>query len=58
LERKATVVDIKKAFRRLAVRLHPDKNRHPGAEEAFKKLNNVKTILTNPSTRRDYDRLG
>lgn len=39
--------DIVKAYKHLAVLLHPDKNSVPGSEEAFKKLNSAKDDLLN-----------
>lgn len=36
--RTATEDEVKKAFRRMALRFHPDKNKEPGAEERFKVL--------------------
>ncbi|KAK3857275.1 hypothetical protein Pcinc_036464 [Petrolisthes cinctipes] len=38
VQRSATVQQIKKAYRRLAVRYHPDKNKEEGAEEKFKQI--------------------
>jgi len=38
VDRKASKKDIKKAFRKLAVHLHPDKNKSPDAEEKFREL--------------------
>ncbi len=58
IKREASKTEILKGFRKLAVRLHPDKNRHPKAEEAFKRINTIKGVLTDPTTRRRYDRYG
>eukprot|EP00466_Bigelowiella_natans_P000603 jgi/Bigna1/66522/fgenesh1_pg.1_\ len=58
IERTASSETITKAFRKLAVQCHPDKNPHPGAEDAFKKLNTIKGVLTDSQKRRTYDRFG
>jgi len=39
LKKGATDKEIKKSYRKLAVKWHPDKNSDPGAEEEFKKIN-------------------
>ena len=59
IDKKATQNDIKKAFRALALRHHPDKN--PGnkaAEEQFKLVNEANQVLSNPEKRAKYDELG
>jgi curved DNA-binding protein CbpA len=47
--------DIKRAFRQLAVRYHPDKNPDPSAELLFKEINEAYTILSDPQKRAGYD---
>jgi len=40
----ATPADLKKAYRKLALKFHPDKNKSPGAEEKFKDINYAMTF--------------
>lgn len=54
----ATDSNIKKAYKRLALQLHPDKNHAPGAVEAFKIVGNAVATLTDPQKRKEYDLLG
>jgi molecular chaperone DnaJ len=56
--RDASSADIKRAFRRLAMQFHPDRNKEPGAEDRFKQVNAAYEILSDPEKRARYDRLG
>lgn len=49
--------DIKKAFRKLALKYHPDKNKTKEAEERFKEINDSYRVLSNPSEKAKYDSL-
>jgi len=52
----ASADEIKKAYRRLAVQLHPDKE--TGSEEKFKELNEAYQVLSSPDKRQRYDQFG
>ncbi|KAM3620766.1 uncharacterized protein V6R79_001728 [Siganus canaliculatus] len=54
VEVHATEAELKKAYRQLAVQVHPDKNKHPRAGEAFKVLRAAWDVVSNPETRREY----
>src|SRR5579884_1472330 len=57
--RTADEQQIKSAFRRLALRYHPDRNPgDPSAAERFKEINEAYAVLSDPEKRRRYDRLG
>ncbi|XP_066588928.1 dnaJ homolog subfamily B member 12 isoform X2 [Prorops nasuta] len=56
--KEATDSDIKKAYKKLALQLHPDKNKAPGAAEAFKAIGNAVAILTDVEKRKQYDIYG
>ena len=58
VDRKATADDIKKAYRKLAQKHHPDVNKEPGAEEKFKDIAEAYQALKDPEKRAAYDQLG
>ncbi len=59
VDRKASADDIKKAYRKLAVKYHPDKNpNNKSAEEKFKEINEAYEVLGNDEKRKKYDELG
>jgi len=59
VDRKATEKDIKRAFRQLARKHHPDVNPDdPQAEERFKEVNEAYEVLSDPEKRQKYDQLG
>lgn len=57
ISRAASETEIKIAFRRLAILLHPDKNPHPEAPQAFQELNEAYEILGDPIKRALYDQM-
>ena len=59
VEKKATQADIKKKFRKLALKYHPDKNpEDPKAEDKFKEVNEAYEVLGDAEKRKKYDELG
>lgn len=58
VERSANQDDIRKAFRRMAAKYHPDRNRDAGAEDRFKEVNEANEVLGDPEKRAQYDQLG
>jgi len=59
VDKKATQDEIKKAFRKLAIKYHPDKTKgDKSAEEKFKEANEANEVLSNPEKRKKYDDLG
>ncbi|XP_050219339.1 chaperone protein dnaJ 49 [Mercurialis annua] len=58
VEKSCSVEEIRKAYRKLSLKVHPDKNKAPGSEDAFKKVCKAFKCLSEDSSRREYDQSG
>ncbi len=58
IDKNATEAEIKKAYRKLAMKYHPDVNKEDGAEAKFKEINEANEVLSDQQKRAQYDRFG
>lgn len=58
VKRDATADEVKRAYRKLARKYHPDVSKEPDAEERFKEIGEAYEVLKDPEKRTAYDRLG
>ena len=56
--KEVTDTELKSTYRKLALQLHPDKNKAPGAEDAFKAVGNAFAVLSDDKKREEYDVYG
>lgn len=56
--KSASADELKKAYRKLALEWHPDRNKSTDAHEKFKEINEAYEVLSNPQKRQTYDQFG
>ncbi|CAL0302613.1 unnamed protein product [Lupinus luteus] len=58
VDKNASQREIQKAFHKLSLQYHPDKNKNKGAQEKFSQINNAYEILSDEQKRKNYDMFG
>ena len=58
VEKSASAADLKSAYRKLALKWHPDRNKDSGAEAKFKEINEAYEVLSNSDKKAKYDQFG
>jgi molecular chaperone DnaJ len=58
ISKNSTQEEIKRAFRRLAMQYHPDRNKAADAEQKFKEINEAYEVLSDEKRRHTYDQYG
>jgi len=58
IAKNASEKEIKEAYKKLAIKYHPDKSKAPNAEQKFKEVSEAFDVLGNPKKRKHYDQFG